>query len=166
MKRYKIKFLKRKNVKAKSANEKREDIVKWHQDLRYKVLPYREGYVGTFSPQYGRFPPERRYNMDQIPMPFVVDQDSTFTTEDDEHVHIRGTGADGLNKRQYSAHVFINAGNKEENTHGYIDLICRGKGVCITQLEKDSYNPNINVRWQQKAWVDREIMIDIAKDFV
>ena len=166
MKHYKIKFQKRKNVKAKSADEKREDIVKWHQDLRYKVLPYREGHVGTFSPQYGRFPPERRYNMDQIPMPFVVDQDSTFTTEDDEHVHIRGTGADGLNKRQYSAHVFINAGNKEENTHGYIDLICRGKGVRITQLEKDSYNPNINVRWQQKAWVDREVMIDIANNFV
>lgn len=129
MKRHKIKFRKRKNVKAKSAEEKREDIVKWHQDLRYKVLPYRNGHVGSYHPHYGRFPPKRRYNMDQIPMPFVVDQDTTFTTEDDEHVHVKGPGAEGLNKRQYTAHVFINAGENEENTHGYIDLVCRGKGT-------------------------------------
>ena len=152
--------------RQKSAEEKREDIVKWHQDLRYKVLPYRNGHVGSYHPHYGRFSPERRYNMDQIPMPFVVDQDTTFTTEDDEHVHVKGPGAEGLNKRQYTAHVFINAGEKEENAHGYIDLVCRGKGVQITKLEKESYNKNVNVRWQEKAWIDRKDMVDIAEDFV
>ena len=98
MKRYNIKFRKRKNLKQASAEEKRSKIIKWHQDLRYQVLPYREGHVGSYHHYFGRFPPERRYNMDQIPMPFVVDQDSTFTTDDDEHVHIKGTGAEGLNR--------------------------------------------------------------------
>ena len=63
--------------------------------------------------------------MDQIPMPFVVDQDSTFTTDDDEHVHVQGTGGGGLNKQQYTAQVFISVGNSEETACGYIDLICR-----------------------------------------
>ena len=72
--------------------------MKWHRDIRYNVLPYRDGHVGSFHPYYGRFPPERRYNMDQIPMPFVVDQHDTFTLVDDEHIQVRGTGAEGLNK--------------------------------------------------------------------
>ena len=89
--------------------------------------------------------------MDQIPMPFLVDQDSIFTTDDDEHVHIKGTGAEGLNKRQYTAHVFINAGESEEMSHEYIDLICRGKGTRISAIEKKSYNQPVNVLWQPKA---------------
>ena len=104
---------------------------------------------------YGRFPPERRYNMDQIPMPFIVDQNNTFTDASDEHVHVQGTGSEGLTKRQYTVHIFINAGNTREQTHGYLDLICRGKGNKVSEVEKRAYNANVNVRWQKKAWVDR-----------
>ncbi len=57
----------------------------------------------------------------------------------------------GLNKRQYTAHVFINAGESEETSHGYIDLICRGKGTRISAIEKASYNQAVNVLWQKKA---------------
>ena len=167
MRRNNIKFRNRKNVKAESAEEKRQKIMQWHSDLRLKVLPYREGHVGSYHPHYGRFPPERRYNMDQIPMPFIVDQNTTFTFEDDEHVQVRGTGAaEGLNKRQYTAHVFINASLECSTSYGYIDMICRGTGKRISSLEKESYNENVNVRWQPKAWVDRKVMIDIARDFV
>jgi hypothetical protein len=88
LRRHRIKFRKRKNLKATNAEDKREKIMEWHRSLRYNVLPYRQGHIGSYHPYYGRFPPERRYNMDQIPMPFVIDQDSTFTTSDDEHVHV------------------------------------------------------------------------------
>jgi hypothetical protein len=104
--------------------------------------------------------------MDQIPMPFIVDQDKTFTTDDDDHCQVKGTGAEGLNKRQYTAHVFINAGDTEETAQGYIDLICRGSGTRISRLEKESYNSEVNVRWQKNAWVDRPVMIQIARTFV
>ena len=100
-------------------DEEWDEIIKWHQDLKFKVLPYRNGHVDSYHLHYGRFPPERRYNMDQIRMPSVIDQDATFTTEDNEHVHIKGTGVEGLNKRQYTVNVFINAGDNEENYHDY-----------------------------------------------
>ena len=141
----------------------------WHRDIRYNVLPYCDGHVGSFHPYYGRFPPECQYNMDQIPMPFVVDQHNTFTLADDEHVQVRGTGAEGLSKCQYTAHVFINADLTTEDSHGYVDMVCRGKGTRISRLEKESYDQKINVRWQPKAWVDWvdcPVMIEIAKDFV
>ena len=48
--------------------------------------------------------------MDQVPLPFIVDQHTTFTVEGDSHVHIRGTGSDGLSKRQYTMHIWCNAG--------------------------------------------------------
>ena len=70
--------------------------------------------------------------MDQIPMPFIVEQSDTYTEEDDENVHVRGTGSEGLTKRQYTVHVFINARDTPENTHGYVDMICRGKGTIIS----------------------------------
>eukprot|EP00978_Attheya_sp_CCMP212_P024283 scaffold76063_cov47-Attheya_sp.AAC.1 len=43
--------------------------------------------------------------MDQVPLPFVVEQEWTFTSYDDAHVHIHCCGADGLTKRQYTMHI-------------------------------------------------------------
>ena len=42
-------------------------------------------------------------------IPFIDEQGSTLTHEDDDHIQVRGTGSDGLTKRQYTAHIFINA---------------------------------------------------------
>ena len=44
-------------------------------------------------------------------------------------------------------------------------MIFRGKGTRISRIEKYSYNPLINVRWQNKAWVDREVMLEISRTF-
>ena len=163
LRRNKIRYRKRKNQKSVSAEEKRSKLQLWHQKLCYEVLPYRNGHIGSYDGMFGRFPPDRRYNMDQVPMPFVVEQNDTYTEETDCHVHVRGVGSEGLSKRQYTVHVFINAGG---TGNGYIDLICRGQGKRVSQVEKEAYNTKVNVRWQKKAWVDREVMIDIAKSFV
>ena len=70
--------------------------------------------------------------MDQIPIAFIVDQNTTYTFEDDKHVQVRGTGAaEGLNKRQYTAHVFINASLECSTAYGNIDMIFRGTGKRI-----------------------------------
>lgn len=167
LRRFNIKFRKRKNQKAVSAEEKRSKLQEWHKKLRYEVLPYRNGHKGSYDGMFGRFPPERRYNMDQVPIPFIVEQGNTFTHEDDEHFQVRGTRSEGLTKRQYTAHIFINAGDTQETTHGYIDMVCRGTGKRISAIEKEAYNTDkVNVFWQKKAWVDRDVMVDIAKTFV
>ena len=79
-------------------------------------------------------------------MPLIVEHSDTYTEEGHENVHVRGTGSEGLTKRQYTVHVFINDGDTPENTHGYFDMIFRGKGTRISRIEKDPYNPLINVR--------------------
>ena len=149
LRRHKIRYRKRKNQKSVSIEGKRVKLQEWHQKIRYEVLPFGNNHVGSYDGRFGRFPPERIYNMDHIPMPFIVEQNDTYTEEDDEHVHVQGTGSEGLTKRQYTVHVFINAGDSEENTHGYADMICRGKGTRISQIERNAYDENVNVRWQK-----------------
>lgn len=125
----------------------------------------REGHPPEFyDAVWGRFPPVARFNMDQIPLPFVVCQDTTFTTEDDSHVHIRSCGADGLTKRQYTVHLTSNAG-EGENGLCYGDLICRGTGKRISRVEKEGWNPEVGVFFQKCAWVDRPTMVKLAERF-
>ena len=73
-------------------------------------------------------------------------------------MHVRGAGSESLATRQFTAHVFINAAKEEGHAKGCIDMICRGTGTRISRLEKQSYNSNVNVRFQPKAWVDRNVM--------
>ena len=53
------------------------------------------------DPLWGRFPPERRYNMDQVPLPFVNGQDETFTMEEDNDVNLK-CPKESLRKRQFT----------------------------------------------------------------
>ena len=51
--------------------------------------------------------------MDQAPLPFVVPQDLTCATEDDENAHASAP-AEALRKPQFAAHIFCNAGKGED----------------------------------------------------
>ena len=116
------------------------------------------------NPLWGRFPPSRRYNFDQVPLPFVVDQDFTFTTIDDEHPHIKTPG-EALQKRQFTMHVVTNDGIGGES-YGWVDLICKGTGTQIRQSEKDLWDKSTTVFWKKKAWVDNTVMVQLANHFV
>jgi hypothetical protein len=48
--------------------------------------------------------------MDQVPLPFVVSMHHTFTTGDDKNVQIASTGKSDLRKRQFTMHIYVNAG--------------------------------------------------------
>ena len=102
---------------------------------------------------WGRFPPERRYNMDQVPLPFVNGQDDTFTMEDDEDVNMK-CPKESLKKRQFTIHFVFNAGSGDQ-AHGWCDLVYRGTGK---RIEKELWDERVRVFWQQKAWVDKIVM--------
>ena len=79
--------------------------------MRYQVLPQRTGEnLMQYTDKWGRFPPHLRYNMDQVPLPFVVNQETTYTLDSDNDVHIAGHGKGDLRKRQFTLHIYVNAG--------------------------------------------------------
>ena len=62
-----------------------------------------------YNPLWGRFRPELRYNVDQVTLPFVVNYDITFTTNDNNYIHIYAP-SDALRKIQFTMYVVVNAG--------------------------------------------------------
>ena len=52
-------------------------LMKWHSSLR-------EGLVKTganlpqYDRQWGRFPPDKRFNVDQVPLPFAINRTTTY----------------------------------------------------------------------------------------
>ena len=113
---------------------------------------------------WGRFPPSHRYNMDQVPLPFVVSQEFTFALQEDVNIHINCPNK-ALRKRKWTMHIVINAGDGNSR-HGWVDLVNKGQGKRISQEEKARYNSKIDMFWQKNAWVDTNVMVELAKKFV
>ena len=109
LKRNHIKFRKRKSGKKNCTDENLPKILQWYSYLRNEVLPRRVGedLDHQFTTKWGRFPPHLRYNTDQVPLPFVVNQESTYTNEEDNDVHIASHGKGDLRKRQFTMHIYI-----------------------------------------------------------
>ena len=109
-----------------------------------------------WSDKWGRFPPKLRYNVDQVPLPFVVSMDSTYTTDDDADVQISGTGKGDLRKRQFTMNICVNAGAGED-ADGCIELICKGRvllGTRFSRLEREAWTKDVPMWFQKNAWVD------------
>ena len=145
LKRKRITYKKRKCGKEKTASECIPELKKFIAVLRFELLKPKDDDVDPADPLWGRFPPNRRYNMDQVPLPFVCGQDHTFTPEEDKDVNIKYPG-EQFRKRQFTMHVVTNAGDKN-NKHGWCDLVCRGAGLRISQAE------NVEICKQEKKSV-------------
>mmetsp|Transcript_14392 Transcript_14392/g.16750 ORF Transcript_14392/g.16750 Transcript_14392/m.16750 type:complete len:112 (-) Transcript_14392:56-391(-) len=98
----------------------------------------------------GAFPPSRRYNMDQSPLPFVNGQDVTFTMGDDDDVNIK-CPKESLRKRQFTMHLVFNAAEGDDRD-GWCDLVCKGTGQRIKDAEKELWDEDVDVFWQSKAF--------------
>lgn len=104
--------------------------------------PYEHADCPHFSTVYGHFPPELRFNQDQVPLPFVLSMDSTYTLTEDTDVHVSFPN-DALRKRQFIMHIIANTG-EGENKLGYTTLVCKGssRGRC-KQYEVAEWDPEL-----------------------
>ena len=91
---------------------------------------------------------------------------TAYTTGDDNDVHIAAQ-SDGLRKRQFTMHIYINAG-RGDFADGYVELICRGKvmhGTRFTLAERQAWNPAVKMFFQPNAWMDINVMPESATRF-
>ena len=72
--------IKLRRVQRKKRFNKQTDtpaLMKWHNSLR-------EGLINTvanlpqYDPKRGRFPPDKRFNVDQVPLPFAINRTTTY----------------------------------------------------------------------------------------
>jgi hypothetical protein len=93
-------------------------------------------------------------NMDQTPLPFILDDGKTYDIKGVKEVWAQ-SGQSGLDKRQATVQltVFADGIDRVRPT-----LIFKGKGLRIATKEKQSYDKRVRVMFQEKAWCDEEIM--------
>lgn len=151
-KRHGLALRRRTNKKKNSADDGREIIQKFHKNLRKSLKTHRRRNKSSIDPKYGRWTPGNRYNVDQVPLPFVVDQGTTYDTVGNKQVWVSQPSS-GLDKRQATLQLCIRA---EGDQNVKPALVFRGKGN-ISSAEKDSYDERVDVYFQQNAWIDAEV---------
>ena len=85
--------------------------------------------------KYRRWMPKQRYNVNQVPLPFVVEQDRTYDFSTNKQVWVSQPGS-GLHKRQATLQLCITAEGKQTVKPA---IIFRGKGNVSTE-ERDNYD--------------------------
>ena len=93
--------------------------------------------------------------MDQTPLPFVLDDGTTYEHHGSKDVCCK-TGASGLEKRQATAQITIFADGVPRVKPL---IIFKGKGLRISTNEKKAWDSRVTVFFQANAWCDEEIMV-------
>ena len=139
-KRHGISFRRRTNKKKDAADDGRQTIQKFHLDLREAVKSRRRRFNAAQDVKYGRWTPKNRYNIDQVPLPFVIDQDKTYDVTGNKHVWVSQPSS-GLDKRQAMLQLCIRA---EGDQHVKPAIVFRGKGKVLS-AEKAQYDQDVDV---------------------
>ena len=102
----------------------------------------------------GKFHLKHIANMDQTPLPFVLDDNRTYDTVGAKELWVR-SGQSGLDKRQCTVQltVFGDGVCRLRPT-----LIFRGKGLRISKEEKSNWDKRVKVFFQEKAWCDQTLL--------
>ena len=114
--------------------------------------------------KWGRYPPENRYNVDQVPLPFVVSFTHTFEQRGAERVWVRQYMSGSLEKRVATMQLCFSPAGK----HVRAGIIFKGERTMNestrtgrphrsepgTPCEADLWHPDIYVKFQPCAWAD------------
>ena len=151
---YRIKMRQRQRNKRTSKAHKEADLKKWHATLRERCIRF--GKDETYDEKWGRFKPAERLNVDQSPLPFVIDVKRTYEyVESGSKNHdtwIAQPGS-GLDKRQCTLQVAF----RPEGNQPRLAIIFRGKGKRISQDEKLTWHSGVDVYFQLNAWMDTKV---------
>jgi len=123
-KRHGLVLRRRTNKKKNSADDGREIIQKFHKNFRKFLKTHRRRNKSSIDPKYGRWTPGNRYNVDQVPLTFVVDHRATYDTVGSKQLWVSQPSS-GLDERQATLQLCIRA---EGDQNVKPALVFRGKG--------------------------------------
>jgi hypothetical protein len=126
-------------------------IRRWHARFRRRLK--RSG----GDPKWERWLPQNRLTCDQVPCNLRAGDGRTYDDVVTSHIWLAGAKADD-GKRFCTLHVLARAHNGDSllPRHGQpkLGLIFRGLGVRVSKAERVGYHPDVNVRFQKKAWAE------------
>ncbi len=158
-KRHGVSLRNRTNKKKDSADDGRLTIQSFHRDLRRALKTTRRRGVAHLHPKYGRWIPEQRYNVYQVPLPFVVGQEKTYDICGSKQVWVSQPSS-GLEKRQATLQLCIRASGMQTVKPA---VIFKGKGN-VKEKEVKNYDNDVDVYFQGYSWMDDKINMQWAKN--
>jgi len=158
LRRYNIRMRARQRNRKYSKEHFRVALTKWHGSTRERLV--RTGLNDDYDQKWGRFRPTNRFNVDQSPLPFVIDHKRTYEIIEKKKqrynkVWIQQPGS-GLDKRQCTLQVCIRA----EGEQPKLAIIFRGTGKGIKETERLAYHPDVDIYFQKNAWADTEFSVE------
>ena len=133
---YKVKLRRVQRKKQVDRSKYLPEMIKFHTQLREGVIKSGNE-KSSYDAKWGRFAPNRRFNVEQIPMPFIVDQKKIYdiniqkTDRRDYRTWLSQPGP-GLCKRQCTLQVCISPESKAR-----LAVIFRGKGKRTTSMRRN-----------------------------
>ena len=150
-KRHHIAWRNRTNKKKDSKEDSRASIQRFHRSLRRALQTKRQqDQEAEIHPKWGIWLPTNRYNVDQVPSPFVVDQDKAYADKGSKQVWV-SQPASGLEKRQTTLQLYIRASGEQTIKPA---IVFREKRN-ITSDELAKYDKRVDVYFQDKGWMNR-----------
>jgi hypothetical protein len=144
------------NCKRQAMEQRLPVMRKWHAGFRAMLTQRAENTAKQYTDKWGRFSPRLRFNADQVPLPFVVEQNRTWESKGSKSVWLLQPGGGALSKRQATLLLFFCA---DPSVVCRPAIIFRGMGKRIKASERAAWHPDIDVYFQAKAWADTPMMV-------
>ena len=109
--------------------------------------------------KWGSISPYSRFNGDQLPLPFVCEQNETYEQVGTDRVWIRQM-EEGMSKRFCTLQLCF----RPEGSQPKPTIIFRGLGKKNSMVEQAAWDTRVHVMFQQKPWADRLFMVRWTKE--
>lgn len=161
--RFNISLRRANNHKHQSVSERLPKIKRFHARLRRRL---QDCHPTRLHPKWGRWLPQNRLSVDQVPCNFREGAKSTYDIKGSDRIWLAGTKADD-GKRFCTLQIIARAWNGPADVprrgQPKIGLIFRGSGQRVSSEEQSSWHPDVHVRFQPKAWADAEYCEEHAR---
>ena len=142
-----------------SADEQRRRMAKFHG--KFRALCLRRGYDGS---KWGRFPPKRRYNMDEVGWSFGISARRTLTLPNER---LKGSVV-ALRSKRVTRFTTLLCCTSAGDDKVPMSMIWKGAGKLSfadrSTLKRESRRSGVKYAWQAKAWCDGAALVWWAKE--
>ena len=109
-----VTFIRKYHMKLRRVQQKKNvnksalapELMQWHCTLREGLVKTRSN-KDSYNVKWGRFQPEQRLNVDQVPLPFAIDRKTIPKERRGSHKVWVSNPASGLEKRQCTLQLSI-----------------------------------------------------------
>ena len=124
----------------------------------------REGLIKTdisllsYDKKWGRFIPDRRFNVDQVQMSFDINCKTTYKVNVENRKGRQTLSPHlGRKSRTRTRKASIPSTDFHILRNVCIGIIFRGTSKRVSGDEIKAYHPGVDVSWQQNAWADTKL---------